>query len=886
MSEFTEEQKSYIAKLEDYDKSFAEILAKDPNGMIIPFGNERDELDGLRQRTQKVLHKLKTHEFTVAVVGLEKAGKSTFGNALLKKNILPEYTERCTFTTTKICAGSEDYGKIFFYSKEKFKANFADTLKNILGCPKELVVDFETMDLGTFNRWWASMADENPIIFDKHNTTTAEDIKIMLRDRRIILGLLSQKPKEFFGDELESDNFKIFITGYSGVTNGVKIRSAHPYAVEKVIIQSSSLGEMKDIVLYDVPGFNSPTDLHEKQTLEMLGEADAVILATNISSNPNLDGQQLRILKKGSSKDDVPLSDKSFIFGTQIDRLDNAELAKRSGDVLKSEVTSKYRIAKEHHVFFGSAKAYLEHLGIESSDELLKGSTAARDKMDAWGMPYGIAELWEGMKEYYNNDRFEVLRRRAESTIADAINFLDGILKKYESAEWQPIETGGRLYIEAMRDLSTFKKAVYDIAESHNARILSEKPFSQKLRDEITEFFPDQTAESPTFKEVKSSGNIAGSGPRALTEIDALFRAELQRQFLRNLVQEMAKVTEEEERQIYAEIIKKFLEVMGMSENSPYKEELTKSVEDLFNALWINGADKCRFNSLIERFTSHLLEVLIWRPFGSSERYQEIADEEYFPEFLSLATYYEHSPDAAKDNGDDRVTEFFSKILLHENISTGTDWKNSLEKFFKENKDTINSGLSFAIEALPFGKWAKLLLREGIKVNGIPEDLQKKLRGAFYRSDWGSLSKDERIGRLTDTINDYLRSKSDFSGNITTEKLHKMYELSRQVEITSEEVMLEILNEDIKILREFMLEAVIYAIGLEQAFVSVITKNINIVRKDEDTPEGQELFDKWVENNIRKLRDDQFKRIDQTNLDNQTKQNIVESIRKVLNGME
>ena len=110
------------------------------------------------------------------------------------------------------------------------------------------------------------MADDNPTIFDKHNTTTAEDIKIMLRDRRIILGLLSQKPKEFFGDELESDNFKIFITGYSGVTNGVKIRSAHPYAVERVIIQSSSLGEMKDIV------YNVKAVSREGEQLNFRGE--------------------------------------------------------------------------------------------------------------------------------------------------------------------------------------------------------------------------------------------------------------------------------------------------------------------------------------------------------------------------------------------------------------------------------------------------------------------------------------------------------------------------------------------------------------------------------------------------------------------------------------
>ena len=35
-------------------------------------------------------------------VGLEKSGKSTFGNALLQLDVLPNEFQRCTFTTTTI----------------------------------------------------------------------------------------------------------------------------------------------------------------------------------------------------------------------------------------------------------------------------------------------------------------------------------------------------------------------------------------------------------------------------------------------------------------------------------------------------------------------------------------------------------------------------------------------------------------------------------------------------------------------------------------------------------------------------------------------------------------------------------------------------------------
>ena len=56
---------------------------------------------------------------------------------------------------------------------------------------------------------------------------------------------------------------------------------------------------MSHIVLYDVPGFDSPTELHKRQTEEMLKEADAIILVTNAGDRPDLTAPQLDMLRKG-----------------------------------------------------------------------------------------------------------------------------------------------------------------------------------------------------------------------------------------------------------------------------------------------------------------------------------------------------------------------------------------------------------------------------------------------------------------------------------------------------------------------------------------------------------------------------------------------------------
>ncbi|MBR4643346.1 MAG: hypothetical protein IKO74_11625 [Selenomonadaceae bacterium] len=130
-----------------------------------------------------------------------------------------------------------------------------------------------------------------------------------------------------------------------------------------------------------------------------------------------------------------------------------------------------------------------------------------------------------------------------------------------------------------------------------------------------------------------------------------------------------------------------------MPADSPHKEELIESVTELFNSLWIKNADKCRFNSLVERFTSGLMEALIRRPLSSTD---------YPRRILRLIT---------KIDRESRYTDFFAKIFLHDNVSANLEMAGSLKKFLPANREVISAGISFAVEALPFGKWAKMLLR-------------------------------------------------------------------------------------------------------------------------------------------------------------------------------
>ena len=204
MENFEDAQKSFIQKLEKIQSVFREIKEKDRRRLLIQH-SARDTFENLVRKNERMIIKLKKREFTVAIVGLEKAGKSTLANALLNLNVLPEYTERCTYTTTEIRAGSNDTAEIFFYSKEKFDGNFQKMLREIQ-YPQE--TNFEDFSLSDFERYWQNVKITNPALFQQHNGKTVEDIKAMANDKDAVLYLVGKEAETLnITDEEDYEKF-------------------------------------------------------------------------------------------------------------------------------------------------------------------------------------------------------------------------------------------------------------------------------------------------------------------------------------------------------------------------------------------------------------------------------------------------------------------------------------------------------------------------------------------------------------------------------------------------------------------------------------------------------------------------------------------------------
>ncbi|MBR1602502.1 MAG: dynamin family protein [Synergistaceae bacterium] len=911
MDNWEEKRLLFIENLKKQEECFNELFTKDKDSIIIS-SEERGKLNDLKRRNKSILEKLESREFTVAVVGLEKAGKSTLGNALINSEILPEYTERCTYTTTELRAGEQNEAEITFYSEEEFARIFQKMLSDV-GYNYNLQADFRTLTPDTFRSYWEAVSDDpdKRNLYERHNGKTDEDIITILKGSNEIAGFLGQPVKKVMLDsEQGKSELQRYITGITDYkSDGSAVRSALPYAVKNVIIRSKELGSMENIVLYDVPGFDSTTELHRQQTESMLIKADAIILVTNVGDRPNINSPQLDMLRKVRDQDGIKLRDKTFIFGNKIDMAGNDARARDNISALRNEA-DRYQIASGSRVISGSAKAYLEKLGLYSPDELRRGKIDAKKRLEEWGMSDGIDELHGKIKEYYENDRFEVLKRRADNTTAETIKILRELLAKYSPDVLNNLETGGKYLLRLKGKAAEFDKEANDIGIKYREQISAARPFSEALKKEIETIFPLTENLQDIMNDVRRSGVIDTDGVAQLTSLNTELRKKISLIFMEKLVGHAAEIVSNKQQEIRSELVKKFLSVMGMEEGSDYEAKLTQSTNELFDDLLIKNGEDCRFNILIERFSSGLIETLILMPFAEHERLEKV--RQTFPELFSLAMYYSMPDSESSEILDvqDIMQKFFAMILAHEYDAKAKDKDNNreqqqgsqnsdmlsvqsiLREFFETNLNDALKGAasSIILSNLPLQEWALMFVDADVKFEAMPKELSDKLDKKIYNVGWQKHSNEERAAEITKMIQEYLdavrkthntgkaHSLSDFLENLNIKAL--------PCKAKTESEMLKILDDDINILRELTVKAVIRAIGLERAFISIIVKNINFIRSGIMSSDGESKFDAWIEQNVRKIMNSEFAAIDRYNMDSQTRRSIVASIQQVLSKIE
>ncbi|MBD1813487.1 dynamin family protein [Microcoleus vaginatus DQ-U2] len=335
--------------------------------------------------TRRQLERLKKREFRIAVVGLEKAGKSTFINAWLECDLLPAKGGRCTFTTTQIYSVENE-------SEQRLEVQ-ARTDEEFLNLLKELEKVGAKEDLNTI----------------KINEVTLQQVK-------------------------KEGNLTFSFTRLEDIREPLKKYVAdekYAHAVLEARLYTNKLAQAEGIVFYDVPGLDSGLAKHVDEAQEMLSDCDAVILVQRFTS---LREKELEIIKFTELGDkNVTVADKLFVFLSRIDSIGSAEALKTHIEEASQDWLRRANLPSDR-IVYGSAGAYLILNGLageqtkleigEASNiqAQLKRLTGITDGEIITKDGTGIPEIKDKIFNYINTERVSILKKRCEASIDKIIS--------------------------------------------------------------------------------------------------------------------------------------------------------------------------------------------------------------------------------------------------------------------------------------------------------------------------------------------------------------------------------------------------------------------------------------------------------------------------------
>ena len=636
MTEYmTLEREEYIAKLEGQIQAINSILKMD-SGTVVST-ELRKQLKVLKTEAETVLRKLKNNEFEIAIVGLEKAGKSTFANALMENNLLPTKDLRCTFTSTQIEYSGDDKddsATVSFYTSDEFDKDFKDKLCK-LGFPNYERYSFDTIDEKQYLSIYESeVSDEKKRLY---GDSIHEDILAIIRNADSLSDLLGRPAIPFGADRINSGELEAYITD-----------EAKARAVKQVVIRSKKLNEMKNAIIFDVPGFNSPTELHKIQTLERMKSADAIIVVAN-GVSPSLTGESLKILRE-SDDEGNPLNDKLFVFANKTEGA--RDISKNISDTF-NEWISKGFVAQsnKHRIIFGSALAHLQAARLDPDDRTLRSFQERESEMPNGD---GVEAMRKILADYNDNERFEVLKRRINRIKADILKAFSDIrsgnegLSSSRSYSAEQVAMVAEL-IDDIRPVA--EKNLLDLKAEIRSYMPTEQPLSKQIIEYITANVTtdNYSVSDELLDHVKKHTPYIGNHDD-VGRIESTIREMKFKEMYADFSQNVINIADKHHTEYSAQILNIILDSMGVDTSSPYRDELTEALKteiasfrsDLIST---DHSNELYYQSLIERFSRYIYQILITSQY-SAERLREFYDS--IDNFYSLSVFYK-KPDCEDD---------------------------------------------------------------------------------------------------------------------------------------------------------------------------------------------------------------------------------------------
>ena len=894
----TPERAEYLQKLGNQIASVDKILTMDSGTLLN--NDAKKQLKKLKADAESVYKKLNSDEFEVAIVGLEKAGKSTFANALMKNNILPTKDARCTFTSTRIEYSDSDNAVVSFYTYEKFNNDFKDKLAK-MGVENPEKYTFETISKETYEK----LCDKDKV--ERYKGSIHEDILSIIEHSSTIKDLLGQDDIFFGPDEINSKAGKSsglidYITG-----------EAEARAVKQVIIKSSQLLGMKNAVIYDVPGFNSPTELHKIQTKERMKSADAIVVVAD-GSKPSITGESLAILSE-SDDEGNPLSDKLFVFANKIEGA--ADIGKNIEDT-KKEWTSKKFVSENHtsRIIFGSALAYLkaenlvDDTEIGNSEMVYENFLKRKNELDNGD---GIEAMRKKLVEYNNNERFEVLKRRAGRIWAE-INNVFADIRKENSIDGTESYSSAQAEQMVIFVKSASNKAIHalkELREEIRTNTTKDSPLSNRIREYIDSNLSVDACRI-TDKEINEIKLDNGSIQSTFSPSDFENRIRDKRfkEMYNSFSEAVLNFADNQHDEYAKKILEIVLEAIGVDKNSGFYEEISdeliKQLSKFRNELIPNNnCTSLYYQSLIERYSRDLYEVLIMKGYNL-----ERLDKFYkaIGNFFSLSVFYKQSDDeddlsyAEQPLKDQKLTKMLlfhdmpsesgiatpssdasAKVTDINGLLTTIQTITDIAELSAESVELVKSALKavdnnsekiISVVSEAFEQFAGINPTDGVK--------QTKLKKVLEALDNGEAIA-ERVSDAAETVGATAQAVYDIANKESFIAYYREFHNEREKALNKLPSAEDICNEfykDVEILRDVLGNAFIRAINIETPFLAREMKSIEDIIDYIDSDDNN--FSSFLAKYYKKIMYRENEKLEKERIEKETNNTILKEIDVIL----
>lgn len=638
-----QEKLVYIEKLRKITDGVDKILKLKGNRIVTP--DMATQLRKLRDDAARMLPKLEKDEFEIAVVGQESSGKSTFTNALIGCIAVPSDQERCTYTSTCIRSSDTDKADVTFFTAGEFEEAFRSQLKVLNKKAGTEIFDTQLLTPGNltaeqFKAMLENHEETNSLSGDEQFSKCVDEVADILKNWNNLRQYLhaTTETRSFTGEELKGDGFRKFIRS-----------PGHAIAVKQIVIYSTGLGDMKNAIMYDVPGFNSPNKMHAEQTLERMKSADAIIMVAK-GDEPSITGDVLNIFRN-SDMDGECLGDKLFVFANKADRSPNVEKSRRLlfNDWVDRGIMS--RTDAQERIVLGSASAHLfqskDLFNDLSGDERRVAEDSYKGLQARPELTSGIDELRDKLSRYYNETRSIVLKRRIDripSAVQEIFRDVNDRFARPVSSRAENNELALETYCTLTEHLPQKLAALKD---EMNTRIHKEKPLSGSLKDYIEEHINQNSEDCVIADDMieRFHREVAGIGQAIQPQkVDGRIREDKFRLLYNQFSESVLASADAQRSKVRGEIMDIFMSEVDATLDQASREHLRSEFATLCGL--DDGQEDEYYQSLVERFSRDVFEALI--KFTRDARLNKFKEDA--SNFLSLGVFY--SASMSEEEGD------------------------------------------------------------------------------------------------------------------------------------------------------------------------------------------------------------------------------------------